>query len=244
MIDRLRRALLRQAMATAALVSISARAVGLINTPDSKAAPPPDSQQEIDVVVGRAHELLTALNAPDVISFLKDWPSTSARRPVVPSSIPVLRWLQPMQAQAEKFSASFVEGLVTGASLLSWRRGYKESDVGAEFLDNYGWTEFVGLTGALPSERLACGVLLLGPHQTYPPHRHEADEIYVPVVGTAAWKDGTAPWRDRPPGAVIHHARYEPHAMRTGASPMLALYLWRSDNLAQHAILDPPSPAT
>jgi hypothetical protein len=45
-------------------------------------------------------------------------------------------------------------------------------------------------------------------------------------------------WRERPPGIAIHHASDEPHAMRTGQSPLFALYLWRSSNLAQKARLD------
>jgi hypothetical protein len=62
--------------------------------------------------------------------------------------------------------------------------------------------------------------------------------MYLPLSGTAAWQQGDAVWRDRAPGTLIHHAGDEPHAMRTGASPLLALYLWRSDNLAQKARLD------
>jgi hypothetical protein len=34
---------------------------------------------------------------------------------------------------------------------------------------------------------------------------------------------------------VIHHASNEPHAMRTGASAFLGLYLWRSADLRQKA---------
>jgi hypothetical protein len=42
---------------------------------------------------------------------------------------------------------------------------------------------------------------------------------------------------------VIHHAPYVPHAMQTGQEPLLALYLWRSENLAQQSRLDPaPGP--
>jgi hypothetical protein len=79
---------------------------------------------------------------------------------------------------------------------------------------------------------------MLGPATHYPRHRHEAEEWYLPLSGTAAWQQGDADWRDRPPGTLIHHAGNEPHAMRTGAGPLLALYLWRSANLAQKARLD------
>ena len=79
---------------------------------------------------------------------------------------------------------------------------------------------------------------MLGPATLYPHHRHEAEEIYVPLSGTAAWQRGDAIWREHPPGTLIHHLSEEPHAMRTGEEPLLALYLWRSSDLAQKARLD------
>ena len=44
------------------------------------------------------------------------------------------------------------------------------------------------------------------------------------------------PWQERPPASVITHASMEPHAMRTGAEPLLAAYLWR-DHLHEPARL-------
>ncbi len=202
-----------------------------------------DRQEPIDNLVAQTHGLLAGLRAPELTFFLKDWPPVSSRRSVTPSAIPALRWLTQIQELAPNFAAPLVGGLVAAAPSLAWRRSYSPALVGAGFFDNYGWTELAGLTGPMPSKRLACGLLVLGPHQSYPPHRHEAEEIYVPLVGTAAWQHGTDHWRERPPGAVIHHRPHEPHAMQTGASPMLALYLWRSENLAQQSHLDPsPGP--
>jgi Dimethlysulfonioproprionate lyase len=198
------------------------------------------SQAQADDLFARARVLLTNLHAPELTPFLKEWPSPSERRSVPPSSVPVLRWLPHIQQSASTFSAPLVNALAAAAPSLAWRRSYSPAAVGAQFYENYGWTEFAGLTGPMPSKHLACGVLLLGPHVTYPPHRHEAEEIYVPLAGTAAWKHGTDRWRERLPGSVIHHARYEPHAMQTGREPMLALYLWRSENLDQKSRLDPP----
>jgi len=114
------------------------------------------------------------------------------------------------QRSADELDAMAAAGaLVAAAPTLAWRRSYSPAAVGAQFYENYGWTEFAGLTGPIPSKHLACGVLLLGPQVTYPPHRHEAEEIYVPLAGTAKWRHGNESWRERPPGNVIHHARHE-----------------------------------
>jgi hypothetical protein len=90
------------------------------------------------------------------------------------------------------------------------------------------------------SERIACGFLLLGPSTLYPHQRQEAEELHLPLAGRAAWQKGAGPWREWPPGTLIQHISEEPHAMRTAARPLLALYLWRSANLSQKSRLDPP----
>ena len=149
--------------------------------------------------------------------------------PVMPT-MPSSRLESPYHQQAAVASA---------APSLQWRQTYTVNDLGGGFLDNYAWSEILGAKGPLASERVACGFLLLGPSTHYPSHRHEAEEIYVPLSGTADWQQGDSPWRARQPGTQIHHASDEPHAMRTGANPLLALYVWRSANLSQSARLDP-----
>jgi Dimethlysulfonioproprionate lyase len=184
-----------------------------------------------------AKGLLRALLAPELAPFLDEWPASSKQRGVEPKSLPVLRWLHEVREAAPPFSSQFINAVAEAAPRLEWRRSYSIAEVGAAFLENYGWTELMGREGPTPSEHLACGVLLLGPHVTYPPHWHEAEEIYVPLAGTAFWKCGSKGWRERQPGTVIHHARHESHAMRTGSSALLALYLWRSSNLNQKSRL-------
>jgi quercetin dioxygenase-like cupin family protein len=242
-----RRTLLTQMLGTTAVVVAGAFASDLDPTAPSserEVEQGSDGREPIGNLAAQTRGLLAGLRAPELTFFLKDWPSVSTRRRVTPSTIPALRWLTQINELAPNFAAPLVGGLVSAAPSLAWRRSYSPALVGAGFYDNYGWTELAGLTGPIPSERLACGMLVLGPHESYPPHRHEAEEIYVPLVGTAAWKHGTDHWRERAPGAVIHHRRHEPHAMRTGALPMLALYLWRSENLAQQSHLDPSAGPT
>jgi hypothetical protein len=189
-------------------------------------------------IAARIEELLQSLQEPALGGFLAEWPRTAEPRAVAASPLPVLRWLAQMAGDSEAFAKDLVAAVVHDAPSLAWRQTYTAKDLGSAFLDNYGWSEIIGLKGPLASERIACGFLLLGPFTHYPRHRHEAEEIYVPLRGTAAWQQGDAVWRDRPPGSAIHHASDEPHAMRTGQSPLFALYLWRSANLAQKARLD------
>ena len=192
-------------------------------------------------VAAQIKQLLLSLQEPRLAPFLSDWPLAMTGRVVTPCTLPVLRWLPGPAGEPGAFAADLVAAVRRAAPSLAWRRTYTVNDLDDGFLDNYGWSEILGGAGPLASERIACGFLLLGPSTHYPRHRHEAEEIYLPLCGTAAWQQGDAVWRERAPGTVIHHARDEPHAMRTGADPLLALYLWRSNDLSQKARLDPVS---
>ncbi len=117
---------------------------------------------------------------------------------------------------------------------LQWRQN--PNYAGAEFLDGYAYCELIGPHGHMHHSGVALGLLLLGPHITYPEHAHTAAEIYAVVAGHAEWLQGDRIWRGRTPGELIHHASMEPHAMRTSDQPLLAAYLWQ-DHLSDGARL-------
>jgi hypothetical protein len=197
-------------------------------------------------LLASTRRLLGSLTAAPLAPFLAEWPGreswlTSAGlgvpRATLPS-LPVLHWLPRIACAADACNAELIDALCRTAPLLEWRQTYAEKEVGVEFLQNYAWCELLGPKAPAPSPRIACGFLLLGPHTLYPPHRHAAEEIYLPLSGTAKWQQGDGNWRRRAPGALIHHLSEEPHSMRTADAPLLALYLWRGADLSQHAQLD------
>jgi hypothetical protein len=196
----------------------------------------------------QTRDLLRSLGTPVLAPFLAAWPDSHHPGPlahrkdgwVATSAVklPVLGWMADVAGDEDIFGASIVADLCRHAQSLTWRQTYTARDTGEEFMRNYGYAEILGPGAPLAAARIACGFLLLGPATLYPRHSHEAEEVYVPLSGTARWQQGDARWRERPPGTVIHHASEEPHAMHTGARPLLALYVWRSDNLDQTAKLE------
>jgi hypothetical protein len=116
---------------------------------------------------------------------------------------------------------------------------YRRASPSDDFLDHYGYAVIAGPRDGSPAlikhATLALGVLLLGPGTHYPLHHHPATEIYVPLH-RAEWWQGEGPWREEAAGAVILHPSGVPHAMRTGAKSLLAIYLWSGD-LGTHARL-------
>jgi hypothetical protein len=194
-----------------------------------------------DFVVGnlvvQARRLLGSLYAPGLAPFLGLWPTAPSRHRAAPTAIPVMRHLSAARDGAPAFSAAFVTAFVEAAPALEWCRTFTVEEVGEKFFENYGWTDLLGQSGSPPGERLACGVLLLGPNAYYPPHQHEAEEMCVPLSGAAQWSQGDRDFQVRAPGSMIHHLPHETHAMQTGKEPLLAMYLWRSNNLEQRARL-------
>ena len=172
---------------------------------------------------------------PAAAPFLADWPVGEAQRQCAPQWLPVCDWLDRLDPPA--MTAGLVAALITAAPQLQWRQTYTAADFGPAFLTGYGWTEFIGLRGPRPSTTMACGVLLLAPGLIYPSHAHQAEEVYLPLSGVAEWQQGDGGFAPVPPGQVIHHASWQPHAMRCGPEPLAALYLWRGGDLAAKSVI-------
>ena len=156
-----------------------------------------------------------------------------AERPLEPSPLPCLEYLPRAAANAGGGAEALAQWLARDAGELRWAQTYTEADFGRGFLDRYGWTELIGTRGHFASDTIAAGFLLLGPDVVYPDHHHVAEEIYVPLTPATEWRKGDGGFVARAAGEVIHHPSNVSHAMRTGAEPLLALYLWRGGPLAQ-----------
>ena len=157
--------------------------------------------------------------------------------------LPVLACLPALAPLASPATRELTAAAVAAAPALHWRQTYDGRDVAPDFLDGYGWAELLGPYGPWPCATARLGFLLLGPGTHYPPHAHAAEELYLVLAGTADWQKGAEPWLPVPPGSTIHHTPHLPHAMRTTAEPLLAMYLWWGADLAVHARMAAPAPA-
>lgn len=163
---------------------------------------------------------------------LDGWPELAVTRAVEPAGLPVCDVLGDAARAAPAGFAALVAGLRDGAAGLRWGQTYGAADFGEAFLRGYGWTELIGLRGPIASDAVAVGFLLLGPGVEYPAHAHEAEEVYLPLSGTASWMRGEAGYAPVAPGVAIRHPSWMPHAMRTGDAPLVAAYVWRGGDLA------------
>lgn len=191
-----------------------------------------------NILLGHLRHLLSEQNSSIINEFAALLPTKAAPlRQLKPTSLPVVSWLPHTHENCGAPAKALIGHLLEVADTLSWGQTYGASDFGDKFLRGYGWSEFIGQRGPIQSDKLACGILFLGPNIEYPRHCHAAEEIYIPLSGRAQWLKGDQGWIEQSPMSLIHHTSYTPHAMRTQHEPLLALYMWRDGNLTEKSTI-------
>ena len=91
------------------------------------------------------------------------------------------------------------------------------------------YAELIGPSGPMVSDECRFGFYLQAPDCLYPAHSHAAEEFYYILSGSAEWRVGVAgTFVPRVPD-LVHHHPWQLHEMRTGQSPLLAMWIWTGD---------------
>ncbi len=190
-----------------------------------------------DELLSGMRRFLAGFGGEPVARFTRaiDW--SMPARDLAPRGLPCLVHLARATGLADDRSRPLTQFLRDHAGEFHWGQTYTSADFGQNFMDNYGWLEVFGTRGHFENAEVAGGFLILGPGIEYPDHHHVAEEIYIPLTGGTEWRMGDGAWQQRTAGEVIHHASNVSHAMRTGAEPLLALYLWRGGPLAARSTI-------
>ena len=122
-------------------------------------------------------------------------------------------------------------------------KSYDDEPSMADFLPHYAVAVIVGpdrFGRRCPyfSDLATLGVTLQAPNVDYPAHAHEAVEIYYILAGSVDWQQGGGGWQRKAPGDFVLHRAHEPHAMRTGEEPLLAMFAWISDLMSDVYLVD------
>ena len=184
--------------------------------------------------------LLDGVGHPVLKEFMRDWPAEEAPiRDLAPRPLPVLRWLEEARRNGAAEASAVLQYLCNHADEQFWSQTYSIADFGDAFLERYGWSELVGRRGPVDSGKIACGFLMLGPDTEYPHHHHAAEEVYLSLSGPSHWvRIAEGNWSRLPPLQPVHFASNQPHGIRTGKDPLVAIYFWRGGDLVQKASLD------
>lgn len=119
-----------------------------------------------------------------------------------------------------------------------WEQSYNKADgaVGEDMLAGYGFAEVIGRHGPFVSTRVRAGIGVWGPGIHYPPHRHEAEEVYLLLAGQAEFRMGAvedAKSAVRRAGEVVYVPSMQTHGFLTKAEPLVVFYIWQAGDLRE-----------
>lgn len=148
-----------------------------------------------------------------------------------PANLPVASHVGNWLETGADTAATVHRAISEAAAHADWRLTYTEEEVGAHFLENYGYFELFGPDGHYHTREGRAYVAYWGPGLVYDWHHHEAEELYVIISGSGRFHlDGGA-------DAVLKrgdtrlHGSWQKHAMTTGEQPILTFVLWRGAGL-------------
>lgn len=157
---------------------------------------------------------------------------------VAPHQLPAAEILSAALAHTRPETHDLVALFEQEKRFRKWEQSYTKADglVGDDMLAGYGFAEVIGQRGPFVSTRVRAGIGVWGPHITYPPHRHTAEEVYLPLAGRAVFLLGSgerATRQVRGPGSAVYVPSRMTHGFRTGADPLVVFYLWQAGDLRE-----------
>ena len=112
------------------------------------------------------------------------------------------------------------------SKLLAWHPSDRSSDKMGKFHQGHANAVITGHGGLEQHNSVRFGASIIGPGIEYPNHRHPPEEGYL-VISEGKWRQGKGNWFQRNSGETIHNPPNIWHAMKSGDSPLLAVWmLW------------------
>jgi mannose-6-phosphate isomerase-like protein (cupin superfamily) len=156
-------------------------------------------------------------------------------RTLEPAQLPVANLLADTLHDCDPGARDLLQAFIDHNQQLHWEQSYRREDglVPGRMLDGYGFAEIIGLRGPLVSDRVRAGIAIWGPDIDYPQHRHQAQEAYILLSGSAHFQFADCSRETRHAGDVVFVASNRPHGFSTQAECLLVCYLWQGGDLRQ-----------
>jgi len=164
---------------------------------------------------------------PGLAAFV-GFPDDLSEQPMTPHSIPAADLLARETGLFGNDQAELRDAFIAAAPEALWRETYKGTDIGQDFMDRFGCYCLIGPGAPWTSARMAGFVVYMPADLHYPWHHHPAEEMYLVLAGEARFLAEGAPPETLRAGDTSFHASNQPHAMETGAHPVMAYVTWRS----------------
>ena len=167
-----------------------------------------------------------------------------------PRRIPIVDRLGTFEQLASAETAAVVRAVIAAADHLHWRRTYSAAHgFSADYLSNYGWFDLAGPEGPYAADGLRIYIGCWGAGILYPDHSHPPEEHYLVLAGGARFRLGDGEWQDLGPGGTFHTPPGAVHSADMRARPLMALAIWRAEDLgirirlteSDHEVVLPPA---
>ncbi|NOD76444.1 MULTISPECIES: dimethylsulfonioproprionate lyase family protein [unclassified Ruegeria] len=176
----------------------------------------------------QAHPELSAFGA---------WPSDLSAAVTEPVHVPAADLVQGFGLRGSELTQPLIDAVKATTHLAHWKQTYTEEEVGADFLNRYGYYELFGPTGHFHSAQLRGYIGYWGAGLNYDWHSHQAEEIYLTLAGGALFKvEGDETFVG--PNQTRLHSSRQSHAMITTDQPILTFVLWRGDGMGDLPRMD------
>lgn len=163
-----------------------------------------------------AHRVFDVLLGPD--------PGVAIDRPA-PRTLPVLAHLDDALSSARVHggaSAALADALAAIAGHVTWMRRDEPERATPGFAR--GHANAVLVHSSRHGSHALMGVSLMAPNVRYPDHQHPPEEVYI-VLSPGEWRNDRVDWFEPGIGNVVYNPPGIVHAMRSGDSPLLAIWL-------------------
>lgn len=147
-----------------------------------------------------------------------------------PVQVPVCAMLDAALAPARAAGgamAALADAVAALAPMLAWTtRTAGGANASAGFAAAHANTTILGARGLEPRDDVWLGMSLMAPATRYPDHDHPPEEVYLALT-PGAFRHGDSDWCEPGVGGTFHNQPGIAHAMRSGASPFLAIWCLR-----------------
>ena len=156
-------------------------------------------------------------------------PDDVVQQDVVPFDIPPRHLMEADQGLTTRLYPDLRDALIAIGPQMQWRETYKDTDIGADFMDRFGCYEIIGVDAPFASSKMRSFLVYQPPHLHYPWHHHPADELYVVIAGEAEFHLQDRASEVLTSGQAAFHPSNTPHALTTHDHPVMTYVLWRDE---------------
>ncbi|MBS9717707.1 dimethylsulfonioproprionate lyase family protein [Pseudohalocynthiibacter aestuariivivens] len=173
---------------------------------------------------------------PDVAAFCP-FPNNVKWRELEPFYVPAAKTMVTDTGFSTDKYTSLRDALIVLWDKANWRKTYRGTNIGDDFLNRFGCYELVGYEGHFECREMSSFLVYSDAGLHYPWHHHPAEEMYMIIAGEALFEAEGKPSRVLGSGDTAFHASNQPHAMTTQDSPVLAYVIWRGEGMDTGPVL-------